>query len=70
MHIKVAEWRKGIAATLAALGVVASSGLLHGTAQTIVTVTSAVIGAVAVVVFENERPAVNSSAKQVDGFAA
>lgn len=50
----MSRYRKGMAAALAALGVIASSGLLHGTAEAIVNVAVAAIGAAAVTLIPNE----------------
>lgn len=50
----LASYRKALAALAAALGVIVSSGLLHGTALAITNVVIAVIGAVAVYLVPNE----------------
>lgn len=48
------RYRKGVAAVLAAAGVIASSGLLHGAAQTWANAIIAAAGAAAVILLPNE----------------
>lgn len=48
-----ADWRKGIAAVLAFVGVLASSGLLDGSTQAWVTTIVSAIGAALVVLVPN-----------------
>jgi hypothetical protein len=51
------KYSKFIAALVAALGVLVSSGLLHGTSQLIVTTAIAMIGAAGVYLVPNSNPA-------------
>lgn len=47
------NWRKGIAAVLAAIGVVASSGLLSGATEAWVNTAVAAVGAALVILVPN-----------------
>ncbi|HZE29893.1 MAG TPA: hypothetical protein VE198_00470 [Actinoallomurus sp.] len=47
------QYRKFIAAAIAAAGVFASSGLLHGTAQLVLTTVIAAVGAAIVLLVPN-----------------
>ena len=49
----MSEYRKFIAAALAAAGVVASSGLLHGTAELVLNTVIAAVGAAVVLLVPN-----------------
>jgi hypothetical protein len=49
----VDQYRKFIAAAIAAAGVFASSGLLHGTAQLVLTTVIAAVGAALVLLVPN-----------------
>jgi hypothetical protein len=51
----MSKYRKAIAAGLAAAGVVASSGLLHGTAELVLNTLIAAAGAALVLVLPNEE---------------
>lgn len=47
------NWRKGIAAVLAAVGVIASSGLLSGTVEAWTNTAIAAVGAALVILLPN-----------------
>jgi hypothetical protein len=49
----MSKYRKFIAAALAAAGVYASSGLLHGTAELVLSTTIAAVGAALVLLVPN-----------------
>lgn len=51
------RYRKAIAAALAAAGVFASSGLLHGTAELVLSTVIAAVGAALVLLVPNAKPA-------------
>lgn len=53
----MSQYRKFIAAALAAAGVIASSGLLHGTAELAVNTIIAAVGAALVVLVPNASAA-------------
>lgn len=51
---KLTAYRKGIASVIAALTVIGSSSVLHGTSQLWVNVSASALGAVLVVWVDNE----------------
>lgn len=63
----MSRYRKFITAALAAAGVFASSGLLSGTAQLVLTTLIAAVGAALVAIVPNDQAPAKSSAREAYG---